>query len=74
MGARALASNPVFHAHTKHIELDVDFVRNLVSKNKLEVRYIAIEAHPIDILTKALSFERFCTLCINLGMAISPAA
>ena len=36
MGAQALACNPVYHAKTKHIELDVHFVRNLISDQKLE--------------------------------------
>ena len=70
----SLTNNLVFHACTKHIELDVHFVHNLVSENKLEVRYIPTEAQLADILTKAISFDRFCTLCTKLGMAISPVA
>ena len=39
MSAGALASNPVYHARTKHIELDIHFVRDRVLANLLEVRY-----------------------------------
>ncbi|KAL0539470.1 hypothetical protein IC582_023682 [Cucumis melo] len=37
----ALAMNPVFHARTKHIEIDVHFVRDQVLKGALEVRYVS---------------------------------
>ena len=30
LGAKPLASNPVYQAHTKQVELDVHYVRNLV--------------------------------------------
>ena len=40
LGAQALACNPIYHARTKHIELDVHFIRSLISEQKLELRYV----------------------------------
>ena len=68
LGAQALACNPVYHAQTKHIELDVYFIRNLVSEHKLEVRYVPTESQSPDLLTKALSFELFKMLSNKLYM------
>ena len=54
LGAKALACNLVFHARTKHIELDVHIVHSLVVDQKLEVRYVPIESQPTNLLIKAL--------------------
>ena len=71
MGAQALACNPVYHARKKHIELDVHFVRNLISDQKLEVRYVPTELQPTDFLTKALPQARFMMLRSKLIMSDS---
>ena len=69
LGAKSLACNSVFHARTKHIELDVHFFRNLIFEQKLEVSYVPTESQPADLLTKALPLARFQFLCAKLAMA-----
>ena len=51
MGASALASNPVYHARTKHIELDVHFIRDKVLAKELEIRYVPTSDQVADCLT-----------------------
>jgi histone deacetylase 1/2 len=62
IGATYLSVNPVFHARTKHIEIDYHFVREQVAKKALEVRHISTHDQLADVLTKPLmvqQFERF---------------
>lgn len=67
-GAITLAYNPAFHARTKHIEIDVHFLREKVQHKQLDIRYIPSEDQPADIFTKALSPSRFSSLCHKLGL------
>ena len=71
MSAQALASNPVYHARTKHFELDLHFLRDLVTSRKLEVLYVSTAHQPVDLLTKPLSGSRFLSLYhkLHLGLA-----
>ena len=67
-GAQALANNPVYPSRTKHVEIDIHFVRDLVTANKLEIRYIPTELLPADIFTKALSEPLLQSLRSKLTM------
>ena len=68
IGAQALACNPVYHARTKHIDLDVHFIKNLITDHKLEVLYVPTAAQPAYIFTKALSLDWFSLLRNKLTM------
>ena len=68
-----LTSHPVFHSRTKHIEVDVHFVRDLVLQKKIVVSYIPTEEQPADIFTKALTIPKFSFLCSKLSLDLVPS-
>ncbi|KAJ4718927.1 Retrovirus-related Pol polyprotein from transposon TNT 1-94 [Melia azedarach] len=59
LSAASLAQNHVFHSRTKHIELDVHYVRDQVLAKALEVRYVSSSEQVVDGLTKPLLFFSF---------------
>ncbi|XP_058221119.1 uncharacterized mitochondrial protein AtMg00810-like [Rhododendron vialii] len=70
--AMALASNPVFHACTKHIEIDYHFIREQVLAKKLVLHFIASHAQVANIFTKGLPVSRFVFLKSKLKVGSSP--
>ena len=59
IGALSLAANPVFHARTKHVEVDFHFIREKIVANQLQVSHISPTDQIADIFTKVLSTAKF---------------
>jgi len=64
-----MSSNPVHHKRTKHIELDVHFVREKVAVGQCKVIHVPTAQQYADVMTKGLPtaiFKEFRTsLCVS---------
>lgn len=57
-----LAANPVLHARTKHVELDLYFVPEKVCQKKVVVQHVPSVEQTTDVLTKPISSSKFPVL------------
>ena len=60
-----LSKNSAFHEKTKHIDVRLHFVRDIIAKQHVKVEKISTVVNPDDMLTKPIlvaKFERALTL------------
>jgi hypothetical protein len=60
-----LATNPVQHSRTKHIDIRHHFLRDHVGKGDISIYSIGTDDQLADIFTKPLDEARFCKLSVE---------
>ena len=61
-----LVKNPEYHKRTKHIDIRYHFIREKSEAKEIAVEYVPSELQKADIFTKALTKQRFKSLCESM--------
>ncbi|KAK9217237.1 hypothetical protein WN943_005862 [Citrus x changshan-huyou] len=69
--AEALASNPKYHSRTKHIELDLHFVREHIANKELRIEHVSSSDQLADVLTKPLGSDHFAYMRTKLNLIVT---
>lgn len=67
-GSIALAHNPVYHARTKHIDIQHHCIRDELTAGRINLQYIPTSEMVADGLTKALTHAKFHTFVKQMNM------
>jgi hypothetical protein len=63
-----LTDNLVEHNHTKHIDIQHNFLRDHQQRGDIDICHVSIDHQLADIFTKPLDERRFCELHSELNV------
>ena len=64
----AMTKNPQHHGKAKHIDIKFHYIREMVTMNKIKLKYCKSDEMIADILTKGIGKIQFTKLISMIGL------
>jgi histone deacetylase 1/2 len=74
LGATYLSTNPIFHARTRHVEVDYHFFRDRIVRKEIQIRFISSRDQFAYVFTKPLPVASFTAFRFKLRVDPPPSS